>query len=307
MINQIINGNSIEILKTFSNDFVHTIISDIPYGISIDDWDILHNNTNSALGGSSSAQVEAGGIFKRRGKPLNGWSQADKNIPLEYQNWCSSWAKDWYRVLKPGGTCFIFAGRRLAHRCIIALEDVGFTFKDMLSWEKNNAPYRAQRVSSIFDRRKDNQNSLMWQGWRVANLPPYFEPILWFQKPYKTGGTIVDNILENNVGAWNEASLLEHNIASKNIVSNILKVNPSKDDKKFHIAQKPINLMKLLIELVTVENQIVLDPFMGSGTTCVAAKQLNRKFIGIDINSDYCNIAKQRLNKPHNILLKLAE
>ena len=54
--------------------------------------------------------------------------------------------------------------------------------------------------------------------------------------------------------------------------------------------------MKLLIELVTIEGQTVLDPFMGSGTTCVAAKELNRKFIGIEREQKYFNVALERLN-----------
>ena len=206
-----IHGDSIEIIKNFPNDFAHAIISDIPYGIGLDDWDVLHDNKNSALGGCSPAQISGGGLFKRRGKPLNGWSEADKKIPAEYQKWCSRWARDWLRVLKPGGTCFIFAGRRYAHRCIVALEDAGFTFKDMLAWEKNNAPHRAQRLSIIYERRNDFETAHEWEGWRVANLRPLFEPILWFQKPYKTGGTIADNILENGVGAWNEEALRKYN------------------------------------------------------------------------------------------------
>lgn len=135
-MNKIIVGNSITLIKSIETASIHAIISDIPYGISYDDWDVLHNNTNSALGGASSAQLAGGSLFKRRGKPLNGWSEADKKIPLEYQNWCSSWASEWLRVLKPGASCFVFAGRRYAHRCIAALEDAGFTFKDMLAWEK---------------------------------------------------------------------------------------------------------------------------------------------------------------------------
>lgn len=62
--------------------------------------DILHNNTNSSLLGTSPAQKQSS-VFKKRGKPLNGWSEADKNMPIEYYNWCSSWAQEWLRVLKP--------------------------------------------------------------------------------------------------------------------------------------------------------------------------------------------------------------
>lgn len=299
-MDEIILGNSIEIVKGFSDNSIHAIISDIPYGIGYDDWDILHDNKNTAYGGASSAQIAAGGLFKRRGKPLNGWSEADKKIPQEYQEWCSSWASDWLRILKPGGSCFIFAGRRYAHRCIIAMEDSGFTFKDMLSWEKDAAPHRAQRLSAIYGRRGDEINEKKWAGWRVANLRPLFEPILWFQKPYKTGGTIADNVLDNEVGAWNENSLQKYNmqIDSKTTFSNIIKVQVTSEDHGKHIAQKPLKLMELLVSLVTIEGQVILDPFMGSGTTCLAAKRLNRHYIGIDIDPQSVRTANERLDLP---------
>lgn len=305
-MDRLFTGDSVEILKTFSDDTFHSIISDIPYGIGCDDWDVLHDNKNSAYGGASSAQLSNGKLFRRRGKPLNGWSEADKKIPLEYQEWCSSWAVEWYRVLKPGATCFIFAGRRFAHRCITAMEDAGFTFKDMLSWEKDSAPQRAQRLSAIFERRKDELNKEKWAGWRVANPKPLFEPILWFQKPYKTGGTIADNVLVNEVGAWNEKALLRYNLQKDSgSVSNILKVAVSPSDHGQHVAQKPLKLMELLIDLVTVERQIVLDPFMGSGTTCVAAKNLNRRYVGIDINPDFVELAQRRLNSNPQLSFKI--
>ena len=131
-MNEVINENSIEYIKKMKENSIHLILSDIPYGISYENWDILHNNTNSALLGSSPAQKKAGSVFKKRGKPLNGWSEADKKIPLEYYEWCKSWASEWLRILKPGGSAFIFAGRRFVHRCICALEDSVFIYKDMI-------------------------------------------------------------------------------------------------------------------------------------------------------------------------------
>ena len=297
MIDKIICGDSIELIKSIDNEYVHAIISDIPYGICYEDWDILHNNSNSALGGTSNAQLEMGSLFKRRGKPLNGWSESDKKIPLEYQEWCSKWASEWLRVLKSGGSCFIFAGRRYAHRCIVALEDAGFTFKDMLAWEKNFAAAKAQRLSSIYERRNDDENEQKWKGWRVANLRPIFEPILWFQKPYKIGGTIADNVINNEVGAWNEEAIKKYNLnyRNNNFYNNIIKVETSKSDFGSHVNQKPLKLMEFLISLVTKENAIILDPFCGSGTTCIAAKNINRHYIGIEINSYNVEISNKRL------------
>lgn len=303
-MDRIVIGDSIEIVKTIASESIHAIISDIPYGIGCDDWDVLHNNTNSALGGSSNAQLAGGGLFKRRGKPLNGWSEADKKIPLEYQEWCSSWASEWLRILKPGASCLIFAGRRYAHRCIIALEDAGFTFKDMLSWEKESAAHRAQRLSVIYERRGDFENAEKWEGWRVANLRPLFEPILWFQKPYKTGGTIASNVLENGVGAWNETAMQKYNInhGKEATCSNIIKVRTNDSDRGFHVAQKPLQLMELLVSLVTIEGETVLDPFMGSGTTCVAAHNLKRHYYGIEIDEKYAEIARKRLEEKEKSL-----
>ena len=118
--NSIYQGNSLELVKQVEGESVHLILSDIPYGIGAEDWDVLHKNTNSAYLGSSPAQKAAGAVFKKRGKPINGWSEADREIPRQYQAWCSQWAPEWYRVLKPGANVFIFVGRRLAHRCSCA-------------------------------------------------------------------------------------------------------------------------------------------------------------------------------------------
>lgn len=293
----LIKGDSIEILKTLEKESAHAIISDIPYGIGHDEWDVLHLNNNSGLGGCSKAQ-ENNALFKRRGKPLNGWSEADKKIPVEYQQWVSTWATSWFRILKPGGTVFVFAGRRYAHRAITALEDAGFTFKDMLAWERDKAPHRAQRVSAVYARRNDLEATKEWDGWRLANLRPIFEPILWFQKPYPVGTTISDNILVNGVGVWNERALEKYNI-NEGILnqSNMIRVEVTQNDRGLHVAQKPLNLMKLLVELVTQEGQTVVDPFAGSGTTLCAAKELGRTYIGVEADSKVYEGAKKRVEE----------
>ena len=72
------------------------------------------------------------------------------------------------------------------------------------------------------------------------------------------------------------------------------------DDHMYHEAQKPLNLMKLLIELTTQPGQLIVDPFMGSGTTCVAAKELSRNYIGMELDEEYFKIAEQRIMKEKN-------
>lgn len=66
-------------------------------------------------------------------------------------------------------------------------------------------------------------------------------------------------------------------------------------ETRVHPTQKPLPLFKWILENYSETNQLILDPFLGSGTTAVAAKNLGRKFIGIEISEKYCEIAKQRL------------
>jgi len=75
---------------------------------------------------------------------------------------------------------------------------------------------------------------------------------------------------------------------------NILKFN--RTGNKLHPTQKPVALLQYLLEKFSNEAQTILDPFMGSGSTGVAAKNLNRNFIGIELDENYFNIAKERIN-----------
>ena len=74
-------------------------------------------------------------------------------------------------------------------------------------------------------------------------------------------------------------------------------LNPKAKERVGYPTQKPIILLEQIIKLVTDENDIVMDPFAGSGTALVAAKMLQRKYIGIDISKDAVDLAEERLKK----------
>jgi len=76
---------------------------------------------------------------------------------------------------------------------------------------------------------------------------------------------------------------------------NVWKFPVDKGGRK-HSAVFPITLPKLCLEHFTKENDLVLDPFMGSGTTAVACKEMNRNYIGFEINKDYIEVANERIN-----------
>lgn len=121
--------------------------------------------------------------------------------------------------------------------------------------------------------------SLIWdKGNKIMGLyyMSQFEYILFFRKG--------KGIKINNCGT-----------------SDILRVanNKSKDENgnNLHDTEKPIELMKTLIENSSQEGDIVIDPFMGIGSTGIAAKQLNRKFIGVEIDNQYFDLAEERIKK----------
>ena len=290
-LDKIILADCREHLSLLADDSVELLLSDIPYGINLDDWDVIHSNTNSALLGQSPAQFGKSG-FKRRGKPINGWSQADRNIGREYEEWCSSWVQMLMPKLKNGASLFVFGARRTIHRVVNAFEASGFLLKDVLAWKKASAHHRAQRVSIVFDRRGLKDSAEAWKGWRLGNLAPIYEPIAWFVKPYKIGGTVADNVLEHGVGAINIGDCQTEGTKP----TNVLEFGFQNGEQRIHEAQKPIQLVEFLIKLTTQEHQTVLDPFMGSGTTALAARRLKRHFIGFEMVPEFHTQALRRLN-----------
>jgi site-specific DNA-methyltransferase (adenine-specific) len=191
----------------------------------------------------------------------------------------------------PGASAFVFAGRRYHHRCVSALEDSGFTFKDMIAWTRPRAVHRAQRVSVVFERRGDLASASEWDGWRVGNLRPTFEPILWFVKPYPIGTTIADNLLAHSVGGFNQDEYVAH----AGQPDNVIDANFGANEAGLHAAQKPVSLMEAIIALASRRGHTVLDPFAGSGSTLVAAQNLGRNYIGIEIDPAMARTAQARL------------
>ena len=161
-------------------------------------------------------------------------------------------------------------------------------------------------------------------------LKPAYEPIVLVQKPIEKGLNIAKNIIKYGVGALNieetripyekDEKKVGHNPHPKGrVLANIIrteafndgydkfflipKVRQKKDDFNFHPTIKPLDLIIHLVKLVSFEGQIVLDPFMGSGTTGVACLELKRNFIGYELDKDYFEIAKKRLENKKNSFL----
>lgn len=278
------NGDCLEVMKDIPDNSIDIVITDIPYGIDFSEWDVLHNNTNSALGGASEHQVK-NTSFKRRGKPINGWSKADKQIPYEYQEWCNKWSEELFRITKEASPILIFSSRRFQHRVCNALEDNGFMIRDILIWQKDKCNAKAQRINNVLNKRGiyDSQ----YDNYRVGNLAPYYEPIIFAMKPYRN--TLTDRILEDKIGGLY--------CKDDKIPSNILYC-PTNKKNEYHETQKPVKLIEDLINIFSIDKEhTILDFTMGSGTTGVACMNTGRRFIGIELDKDYFDIAKNRIEE----------
>lgn len=196
-------------------------------------------------------------------------------------------------------------------------------YKYIQGYKKNGASnYKANKY-------KLSPSSDLGKKYNGAGLglKPTYEPIILIQKPLEKGLNVAQNIIKYGTGALNfEDTRLPyekyegkvgHNPHEKGRVpANIIrteefkdgydkfflvpKVRQSKDDFNFHPTIKPVKLMHHLIRLVTFNEHRILDPFMGSGSTGVACVDLNRSFVGYELDQKYFNIAKKRLEMQKN-------
>jgi DNA modification methylase len=374
-INQVLHGNSLEVLKTLEDNSVDSIVTDPPY--------------------------ELGFMNKK-------WDST--GIAYNVELW-----KECLRVLKPGGHLLAFGGTRTYHRMACAIEDAGFEIKDCIQWIYGSGFPKSHDISKGIDkklgtyvegellpssrttgasatgiattfRKKTAPNpqapeAKQWAGWGTA-LKPANEPIVLARKPLSEK-TVVENVLKWGTGGINiddcrvgtetiktqggqkfpnlygnfkeckesyhqgrfpanvildeEAgrmldeqsgsisygnkpggySYSDRQYAVQGFVKDCKPKAPSnygdsggasrffycaKASKKErgegnnHPTVKPVKLMEYLIKLVTPPEGIVLDPFFGSGTTGVAAVNLGFNYIGIELDEQYVEIARRRIN-----------
>ncbi len=171
---------------------------------------------------------------------------------------------------------------------------------------------------------KNFQSEIIWSYKRWSNskkgLLPSHQNIYFYSKSknfkFKTiytaysETTNVDQILqrrardEHNKSVYDkdENGDVKYGDKKKGVplsdVWDIPYLNPKAKERVGYPTQKPLHLLERIIDLVTEENDLILDPFCGSGTTCVAAKLLNRKYIGIDKSNDAVELAKTRILTP---------
>ncbi len=298
-MNKIILGDSLKVLDKLEDNSIDLVLTDPPYFLDKLDntWDKkkIHNKKNQR----TVTSLPAGMKFSRK-------------QGIHFYKWYKEVSKHLFRVLKPGGFFFSFSSPRLYHRLASAMDDVGFEIRDCFIWLYTQNQPKAMGFNHFIDKMNVEQKvkdkiKKKFEGWKTPKVKSCFEPIAMGQKP--TNGPYYKNMINNKVGGINTKIKVGQNMFPANILTveemnevidkYFLISKPSKKERGYfnnHITVKPIDLCKHIINLATFnEKAVVLDPFVGSGTTTIAAKELNRKYIGIDINKDYIKITKERL------------
>lgn len=134
-----------------------------------------------------------------------------------------------------------------------------------------------------------------WGGSTNKRFAPRYEYVFWFVKNKKKYTFNLDDV---KIPALNyRPDRYKSQLKNPTDVWRISMVSGNFEERTEHPAQYPEKLIERIILAGTNENDVVLDPFMGSGTTAVVAKKLNRRYLGYETVPEYCNIAENRLAK----------
>jgi site-specific DNA-methyltransferase (adenine-specific) len=213
--------------------------------------------------------------------PYNVSKEYDKNLTLdEYRTLLSNVFKEVYRVLVTGGRACINVAN-VGRKPYIPLHS--YIIQDLLC-QKLGFNMRGE---IIWDKSASSGTSTAWGSWRSASNPTLrdvHEYILIFSK---------DSYSRESNGRKNTISKDEFLKFTKSVWTF-----PTESAKKIgHPAPFPIELPYRLIQLYTFEGDVVLDPFIGSGTTAIASMRSNRNFVGFDTKEEYVEMAKRRIQK----------
>jgi SOS regulatory protein LexA len=287
-LNKIICGDAIEELKKLPNHSVDLIVADPPYWKVINEkWDYKWRTEN------------------------------------DYIYWCKQWLKELSRVVKKTGCFYLFGYFRTLSYLLPEIEREGFALRQqiiinkgiqaisgratknykmfpnvtesVLFFARNNQPeikkflLEQQKKAGLTAKEINDKMEVKSNGgglWSLytgenilAQIPTKeqwekLEKILNFKKPYSE----VNFVFNPQMGftdVWSDINFYK--------------------EKRYHPTQKPLQLIERLIKASSDEGMVVLDPFVGAGSTALACSNLNRNYIGIDLDEKYVKISKERI------------
>ena len=196
----------------------------------------------------------------------------DKMTAPEYIQFTRKWISSCRRVLKNSGSIYVACSYHNISEVMIVLKQLDFKINNVITWRKTNAmPNMTKRVFT------HSTEFVVWavkgSGWKFN-----YEKIKEINPEKQKDGS-----LKQMRDFW-ELPLVQGRERLR-----------GKDKRALHPTQKPEEMLKRIILASSNEGDVVLDPFLGSGTTTYVARKYNRKWIGIEQNREYIRIARQRM------------
>jgi len=197
----------------------------------------------------------------------------DKMTAPEYMKFTRKWIGGCHRALKDNGSIFISCTYHNLSEVMIVLKQLEFKINNVIVWQKTNAmPNMTRRVFT---------HSTEFVVWAVKGKKWIFN---------------YEMLKEINPEKQKDGSAKQmRDVWSMPLVQGKERIRGT-DGRALHPTQKPEEMLKRIILASSNEGDIVLDPFLGSGTTAVVAKKLGRDWIGIEKSKKYVDMAKKRIN-----------
>ena len=190
-----------------------------------------------------------------------------------YLDWFNLLLQYVKQIIKPGGNIILFCSRQNMWRMCRMLYEIGFEENRTIIWARKRG----------------------FNNTRGKALASGYEPILFWSKGKSNTFNNIKIKVDSNRPEY-KTGILKNGITLSDVWTDIPALPHNAKEKVDHPTQKPIKLMERIVSLFTNEGDTILDFCMGSGSTGVACKNLNRNFIGIEKDLNYFNISKERLN-----------
>jgi len=253
---------------------------------------IIHGEAIAAMGGLPDAC--AGLVIADPPYNLEKDREFGIEVPFanhaEWLDWSRTWLEQAKRLLAPKGNLFLYAIHHNACYLQCALYELGLEYRRQIIWYYEN-------------------------GWSKYKLGPacHYEPLLWFSRekdstyhvirePYKSTARLKHKITKNGKewtphpdgrqagDVWRFPTLAGRRFAA---------------ERTKHPTQKPERLTARIIEHFSNPGDLVLVPFVGSGTECAVAVKLGRRYWGTELNADYVRMARERVTQASTQLLEV--
>ena len=299
----ILNNDCMAELNKLNDNSIDCVITDPPYFI-----DKLDNTWSSDMVNND--------VKNSHVKHLPKGMKFNKSQVKSLYDYYLELSKLLFKKMKPGAYFLSFSSPRLYHAIAMSCEIAGFEIRDMINWTYTQSMPKGMSISHVIKKMKISEEEKAklieeYKNYKTPQIRSCFEPICVAMKPigkltfiknelqFKTG--LLD--FSQKVGVNGDrvpANIITTEEYNETYDKNFLVSKPSKSEKgenNTHITVKPVELMEHLIRLFSKKESLVVDPFLGSGTTALACKNTNRKCLGVEINKEYYNICVDRCSK----------